>query len=141
MFSHKTYLKPGEFKEVDINSLLKNDYEVANCEFSFQQGIDEKGKASTEVFGGSISLILPTFPSNEIIDWALNSHRYKSGLIITLDANNEPLSKLFFKNATCISMLLSYTQKGKSYASTNIILQAEELLFGNGVDFSNNWVK
>lgn len=141
MFSHKTYLKLGEFNGTDIMSLLRDDYEVANCEFSFQQGIDEQGKPSTRVFGGNISLTLPMLPSNEIIDWALNSYRYKDGTIIILDTDNVPINKLFFKRATCINLTFSYLQKGSSYSTTNIVLQAEELRFGNAADFSNNWTK
>ena len=141
MFSHKTYLKLGEFQGTDIMSLLRDDYEVANCEFSFQQGVDDQGKPSTRVFGGTISLIIPMIPSNEIIDWALNSYRYKDGTIIILDADNVPVNKIFFKRATCINMTFAYSQKGKSYSTTNIVLQAEELKFGSGAEFSNNWTK
>lgn len=141
MFSHKVYLKLGEDTGMNIQSLLKNDYEVANFEFSFQQGIDEKGKVSTDVFGGNISLILPMLPSDEIMDWALNSYRYKNGMVITLDAHDNPISKLFFKNGKCTGMFMNYSQKGKSYIATNITIQAEEIIMGYGVDFISPWVK
>jgi hypothetical protein len=77
MFSHKTYLKLGDFTGTDFMSLVKSGYELANFEFSFQQGVDDTGKASTEVYGGTLSLSLPMLPPNVVIEWALDSHKYK----------------------------------------------------------------
>jgi len=142
MFSHKSYLKLGDFSGTDILSLLKSGYEVANCEFSFQQGIDDTGKASTEVFGGTLSLTLPMLPPNDIIDWALDSLKYKKGVIVVLDEHNIPQEKIMFENAACINMSIDYTQKGESYTFTKVTLQAQKLMFGSGnIDFDNNWVK
>ena len=47
--------------------MLKGGYEIANCEYSFQQGFDDKSKAQTEVFGGTIHLVLTMFPDEELI--------------------------------------------------------------------------
>ena len=97
MFSHKTYLKLGDFNGTDFMSLAKNGYELSSFEFSFQQGIDNKGKAATEVFGGSLSVTLPTLPSKEIIEWALDSRKYKKGVVVVLDNEDVPQEKIFRK--------------------------------------------
>ncbi|GHT41224.1 hypothetical protein FACS189437_07840 [Bacteroidia bacterium] len=141
MFAHKTYLKIGDFTGTDFLSLIKGGYELANFEFSFQQGVDDTGKVSTEVYGGTLSLTLPMLPPKAIIEWALNSRKYNKGVVVILDDQNIPQEKILFDNAACISMGIDYTQKGESYISTNLILQAEQLIFGNGLDFDNFWVK
>lgn len=112
-----------------------------SCEFSFQQGLDDTGKASTEVFGGTLSLALPTLPPKPIIEWALNSRKYNKGVIVMLDEHNIPQEKIMFDNAACISMSIDYTQKGEAYIITSIVIQAENLILGNGIEFTNHWIK
>ena len=142
MFSHKTYLKLGDSSGTDFLSLIKSGYELMNCQYSFQQGVDDTGKASTEVFGGTLSLTLPMLPPNVIVEWALDSRKYKDGVIVVLDEHNIPMEKILFKNAACINLSIDYTQKGESYTFTKIVLQAEKLMVGNGgLDFDNYWTK
>lgn len=141
MFSHKTYLKTGDFNGTDFLSLTKSGYELSSCDFSFQQGIDDTGRASTDVYGGTLSLTLPMLPPNEIIEWAINSRKYKKGVVVVLDEHNVPMEKIYFENAACISMNLDYMQSGTAYTFTKIIIRAEKLLFGNGLDFESNWVQ
>jgi hypothetical protein len=62
-------------------------------------------------------------------------------VVVTLDEHNVPQEKIMFENAACINMGIDYTQKGESYIVTTLTLQAERLIFGNGIDFDNNWVK
>lgn len=141
MFSHKAFLKLGDFSGTDFLSLTQTGYELANCNYVFQQGIDEKGKASTEVYGGSISLTLPMLPPVVIVEWALNSWKYKNGVVVVLDDENMTQEKIMFENAACVSLDIDYTQKGKSYVFTRVEIRAERIILGNGVDFDNNWVK
>ena len=141
MFGHKAYLKIGDFTGTDFMSLVKGGYEVSNCFFSFRQGYDQKGKASTEVVGGTINLKLPMLPPNEIVEWALNSHKYKKGVIVMLDDENAPIEKLFFENAACIGFDMDFTSEGKSYIVTDLKLRAERIVFVDGLDFDNFWTK
>ena len=141
MFSYKTYLKIGELTGTDFSSLVKSGYELDNFEYGFQQGIDNTGKAATEVYGGTLSMTLSMLPPDTIIEWSLNSRKYKNGAIIILNAQNEPQEKLLFENAACVSMSFDYTQKGKSYITTKVVLQAERIIFDNGFDFDNFWTK
>lgn len=62
MFSHKAFLKLGDFTGTDLISLVKGGYELTNCTYVFQQGTDDKGDVSTDVSGGIISLSIPALP-------------------------------------------------------------------------------
>lgn len=66
MFSHKAYLKLVAFDGADFQSLTKNGYELADCVFSFQQGVDKKGQPFTKVSGGVFSLVAPLCPPERI---------------------------------------------------------------------------
>jgi hypothetical protein len=140
MFGNRSFLVLGG-ETADLMSLIKGGYEMANCQFSFQQGIDDKGKATTKVFGGAIHLTLPQFPPSDIIEWALQSRSHKDGMIVLLDAENLPVEKVLFQNAYCIDFEIDYTMEGQSYAATKLVIQAEILIVGDGIDFDNEWTK
>jgi hypothetical protein len=139
MFGHRSFLVIGG-GGADIMSLIKGGLEVSRFSFSFEQGIDDKGKATTRVFAGALSITLSQLPPTNIIEWALESRKYNEGAIVMLDANNLPTEKILFKNAACVGMEVEYTQKGQSYASTKLVVLAEQLSVGNGIDFDNEWV-
>lgn len=138
MFGHRSFLVLGG-GVADIVSLLSGGHEILNCNFSFQQAVDDKGKATTKVYGGTIDVTVAQLPSQDMIEWGLQSRNYKDGVIVVLDNENIALEKVFFQNAACVGLEIDYTQKGDSYASTKLVIQAEKLIVGNGVDFDNEW--
>jgi len=123
----------------DIVSLIKGGLEISNCNFSFMQDVDISGKATTRVQGGIIEVTIPQLPPQSIVDWAIDSRKYQSGLIVSLDAENMPLEKILFENAACVDFEIEYTYAGDAYASTKILIQAEVLTVGDGVEFLNEW--
>jgi hypothetical protein len=140
MFGHRSFLVIGGGGPVNIMSLIKGGYELANCEFSFQQGMDEKGQVQTEVIGGTIHVALPMLPSDEILLWGMKSKEYRDGMIVAVDEENKPMHKIIFNNAACIGLQIGYKRKGNAYASTLITIQAETIVVGTGVKFKNRWV-
>ena len=141
MFGHRSFLVLGGGGATDILSLIKGGYEVSDFHFSFNQGVDEKGRVSTKVHGGTMSITLSQLPPQPIIEWGMMSRKYLEGCIIVLDAENIPLEKIFFKQAACTDMEVYYTQTGNSYANTKLILQAAKLIVGDGIEFENEWIK
>jgi hypothetical protein len=138
MFGHRSFLMIGG-GSADVMSLIKGGYEIKECRFAFEQGIDNKGRASTRVYGGTLYITLPQLPPQDIIEWALQSRKYSDGVVVMLDAENIPLEKILFENATCIDLEINYTQSGDSYVSSKLIIQAQRLIVGNGIDFDNEW--
>ncbi|MEN9919795.1 MAG: hypothetical protein RL662_2231 [Bacteroidota bacterium] len=138
MYTHRSFLVLGS-GIADIVSLVKGGLEILHCTYTFQQGVDERGKATTRVHGGSIEVTLAQLPPNEIIEWALKSRKYIDGMIISLDNENTPAEKVLFQNAACIGLDMEYTDKGDSYASCRLVIQAEVITVGNGIEFLNEW--
>ena len=139
MFGHRSFLVLGGGGAVNVMSLIKGGYEISNCRFSFEQGIDDKGKASTRVYFGVIHLTLSQLPPNEIIEWALNSRKYHDGAIVVLNEENIPIEKVIFQHTACINLKINYVEQGDSYVITEIAIQAEKIIVGNGIDFDNEW--
>jgi len=138
MFGHRSFLMLGG-GAADILSLIKGGYEIKECRFSFEQGIDNKGKATTRVYAGTIYITLSQTPPKNIIEWALQPRKYQDGVIVVLDSDNIPLEKIFFQNAACVDFEIDYIQSGNSYFSTRIAIQAEVLTVGQGINFNNEW--
>ncbi len=141
MFNHKAYLKLGSTEGTDFLSLAKGAYELANFEFSFSQGIDEKGKPATEVQGGNIQVTIPNLPTKELIEWMLDTRKSKDGVIVMLDNENIPTQKITFENGLCVGMNSSFSKRGKSFPSLNLVIRVERITLDNGIDFDNFWTK
>ena len=141
MFGHRNFLIIGSDSPADIKSLIEGGYELAHCRFGFKQGIDANGKATTSVYSGVIEVALSQIPPKPVLEWALDSRKYVEGIIITLDADNIPLEKVFFKNAACTGFNIDYTQASKSYLTTKLKISAEQLIVGSDVTFSNKWIQ
>lgn len=141
MFNHKAYLKLGSTEGTDFLSLAKGAYELANFEFTFAQGIDEKGKPATEVQGGNIQVTIPNLPTKELIEWMLDTRKSKNGVIVMLDNENIPTQKLSFENGICINLATTYEKQEGSFSSTDLVISTERIILDNGIDFDNFWTK
>jgi hypothetical protein len=140
MQGSKSFLMIGGDTPADIKSLTEGGYEILDCNFDFRQGIDRFGKATTRVYSGTLQVKLSQLPRKDLIDWALNSRKYSDGVVVLLDAENMPLEKVIFKHATCINFGIGYTLKGDSYTCTKLVVQAENMVVGNGIEFNNEWI-
>ncbi len=138
MYGHRSFLVLGG-EAADIVSLVKGGLEILSYNFAFKQGFDQRGKASTRVNGGVIGITLSQLPPMNIIRWGMDSRKYEDGMIVVLDANNIPVEKIIFENAACVGFELNFTDTGDSYASTKLDIQAEKLIVGNGITFTNEW--
>jgi hypothetical protein len=141
MFGYKNFLMLGGDSPADIKSLTEGGYELANCRWGYKQGTDANGKATTAVHSGVIDVVLTQIPPTPVIEWALESRKYMDGMLVMLDANNMPVEKLIFQNATCTYFKIDYLQSGNSYLAVKLEITAEKLIVGDGeIIFTNNWV-
>ena len=139
MNSFRTFMKLGELPDGTITGMFKGGYEIDHCSYAFDQGIDEKGQAQTEVHGGTITLIIRQLPSDELIRWGMESRHYVSGAIVLYDPDNVPIEKTFFNNAACVYMKIDYESDGASYVYTQMTIKAETIIIGEA-KFENKWI-
>ncbi|MDR3057995.1 MAG: type VI secretion system needle protein Hcp [Prevotella sp.] len=103
--------------------------------------MDARGKATTRVYGGSFDITLSQLPPFPIVEWALNSRKYMDGTIVVLDEENIPVSKVLFEHAACTCFDINYMQEGSGYVATKLLIQAEKIIVGDGIDFDNEWTE
>lgn len=138
MFGHKSFLRIGALNDSSIPGLYKESYELESCNYSFSQGTDQNGKPQTEVCGGTIQLTYAGLPEEDMLRWMLGARKYEDGAIVVCNDSDEPLEKVYFEQAACVGLELSYTQSGKSYIRTKITLQARKIKVGDTI-LENRW--
>ncbi|GHT35536.1 hypothetical protein FACS189434_13500 [Bacteroidia bacterium] len=139
MFAHKTFLKLGTLSDSSMMGLYKDSYELESCHYGFSQGVDSNGKAQTEVSGGAIYITYPALPTAEMLQWALNARKYYDGTIVICDDNEQPLEKINFEQAACVGLEINYSQKGKGYINTKLVLQTARISVGT-TQLTNKWI-
>ncbi|WP_010664691.1 type VI secretion system tube protein TssD [Marinilabilia salmonicolor] len=139
MFGHKCFLRIGPLEDSSINGLYRDSYELLSCEYGFAQGADRNGKAQSEVRGGTINMVYPNVPPQEIVDWMLKSGKVEDGAIVICDSNDVPLEKVYFEKGVCTNMKVGYQQSGNGYVSTNIQVDVRKISVGN-VSIEKRWV-
>lgn len=139
MFAYKSYLKIGEI--ADLSSLIDlpgKSLELSKCVYSFSKEIDFRGKPISKALGGTIQLQFTCLPSNPILEWAIKPRKYHDGAIVIYDNEGSPLERIFFTNATCSSLSISYKSSDTTYVTTDLVLSAALLVVGyNRID--NEW--
>ena len=139
MFGHKCFLLIGQLEDSSASGLYKDSYELLSCDFGFAQSLDRNGKPQSEVQGGTISMVYPNVPPQEIVDWMLKSGKVENGAIVICDANDLPLEKVYFEDGVCTGMKVGYHQSGNGYVSTNIQIDVRKISVGN-VAIEKRWV-
>ena len=87
---------------------------------------------------GTLYLTYAGLPQDDMLRWILNPKKYEDGAIVICDDSDEPLEKILFEQAACTGLNIEYTQKGKAYIHTKIILQARKIKVGE-TTFENRW--
>lgn len=139
MFGHKWFLKLGELSDASITALMNDASELIYCNYSLYQGVDEKGQAQTNVRVSDITATYDGLPSQEIIEWALDSRRYLNGSLVLSDANDMPVKKLFFQDGACVSLHLNFSSAGKSSIITQIRIKPRRLVIDED-SIDQNWI-
>lgn len=138
MFGNKSFLRIGKLSDASISGLYQDSYELESCQYSFSQGTDFNGKPQTDVRGGVINICYAGLPKEDLLYWMLKPGRLKDGAIVICNENDEPLEKVFFEQAACVSLAVDYAQQGTSYISTKITLQAQKIKVGE-MTLTNPW--
>lgn len=139
MYGHRWFLRLGESSDANLFALMNEASELIHCDHSFYQGVDAKGQAQTNVRVGNIVATYDGLPSSDTIEWALDSRRYMNGAIILYDANDIPLSKMFFQDAACVGLHLSFSNAGKTSILTQIKITPRKLTSGD-VTIDQHWI-
>ena len=123
---YKVFLELGftDRQSGNFISFQEDHIELDACSYSLIRGVDERGKVQTDLRGGNISFVLSGLPSLTLWAWCINPDKHYSGYIHIKDLNGEPKERVFFEDAACVNMKISYINDGTSYVMVQGLLQA-----------------
>lgn len=138
---YRTFLELGFTERQNGNFVSFGDppIELDACSYSLIRSVDARGKIQTDLRGGNISFVFSGLPSLAFLDWCTGSNKYYSGYIHIRDLNGEPKERIFFEDAACVNMKMSYMDDGTSYVTVEGLLQAVLIQLHGARALYNNW--
>ena len=112
------------------------EYELAQFNISFGQGVDYKGQPQDEVRGGRMLLTLTQAVPDAIYKWAMTSSMKNGSVEFRSKTANAPL-KVQFTDGYCVNF--ERVIDNLTGLSTDLMISAGEIKI-NGMDLENHWV-
>lgn len=140
MFGYKSVLQlvGGGQPTSSLASGGSAEFELSDFSYEITQATDGVGKPQSEVQVGRMNLTFPNLPTNEMLEWMLLSRKYKNGVVVLYDIQEEPVQKITFLRAACVAMSVRYSESDENYCSTDLTIVAKGLQVGE-VEMENTW--
>lgn len=116
------------------------EYRVVNCDYSLKQFIDDTGRPSSTVRGGTINVSVESTDDTTLFEWMCDSYMRKDGKI-TFNKRDEDakMKELEFKEAYMVSYKEYFDNVGSGAMLEQFSLSAHSIKMGNG-EHENEWV-
>lgn len=88
------------------NSEGRDIYELLEYEYSFMKETEKNGEVKSHVRGGLITLVLASFPTDNLFSWFVNTNKLATGEIVLNCNNMAKRSLMKFEGAKCIGFCL-----------------------------------
>ena len=111
--------------------LASSKYDALNCGYSFHRSIDAKGRPSSNVFGGTVSIVVESNNDTDIIAQLMDQFKPFSGNI-TFHKGGDPLvmKKLSWENGYIMSYRETFDMTSRQPMQIHIEISAEKLKMG-----------
>lgn len=127
-----------------------DDYEVElfNLSYSFNRKTDELGRPVGNVKGGKINIICKSIYNRRLLEWTISGNLSKDCVIQFIDNTDNITSRIFLKDAHCLSYNLAYNAElfntsieelHKYGEKESITLSCKNIVFDNNGIKTINW--
>ena len=117
------------------------EYDVLSSSYSFSRDVDHKGRPSSTVYGGTISVSVESTEDTTILESMVNSkHKPISGSIVFYkrEEDKATMKEITFTDAYVIAFSESLDATGGSPMAISFTLSARELKVGSATH-ENEW--
>jgi hypothetical protein len=115
-------------------------YKVRHCSYSLHQNIDENGRPSSNVMGGTIQIEVEGSEDKQLINWMVDPIGKMNGKVAFFKTGEEgELKSVEFEDAFCTSYTESMDAISNSPMVENVVISAKKLKFSTGAEFTNVW--
>ena len=115
------------------------EYEVITCVYSLGQSVDDKGRPSSTVRGGNISLQVAASDDDTLIGWMVDPFKKSDGSIIfnKIDENST-MKELKFEQGYCVGYSESFSASSNGPMTVSLNISAKKITLGNATH-ENIW--
>ena len=123
-------------------SLGGKEFDVLYTEYTFSRDTDKKGKVSSNVYGGRITIEVESTADTSVIEAMLNSQFKSVEGTITFKKTEEDskMKEIVFKNAYLVYYKEVLDVSGEVPMKLRITVSAEQIQIGNAA-IDNRWPK
>ncbi|MEM6816870.1 MAG: type VI secretion system tube protein TssD, partial [Bacteroidota bacterium] len=121
-------------------SLLGQEYDVLYTEYELSRNVDQKGKPSSGVFGGKITIRVESTADTTKVEAMVNNQFKALDGVITFKKGDEDakLKELEFKNAYIVHYLEKLDVSDDHPMFIEFAVSAESIIIGSA-ELDNNW--
>jgi len=115
------------------------EVDILDWNYSLNRDVDQKGRPSSHVYGGTISFVVESTSDTAWFDWMIDQWAKKDGEVEFMDrAEEQPMRTLSFKEAYIIQLTESFSNAGDKNMNTAFTLSCKSLGWGGGMH-ENEW--
>lgn len=122
-------------------SLGGKEYDVLDCNYSLKRDVDSKGRPSSNIYGGRITVRVESTEDTTILETMVNQFKPFNGSIVFKKGDEEgKMKELSFENAYIIEFAEGIDIVGSAPMSINVTISAQIIKIG-GAEYEENWPK
>lgn len=121
-------------------------YGVVECEYEFNQRIDETGKPTSRPSGGIIRFVIPSTSDDDLFfyKWMIHKTEINSGIFrfcVYTSSNKRSYKSVAFMNAYCIGLKDYFNDHDSKLMYTTVTISAQAIRIGSidSVLHLNEW--
>ena len=117
------------------------EYDVLDCSYSLKRDVDSKGRPSSNIYGGKITVRVESTEDTTILETMVNQFKPFNGSIVFKKGDEEgKMKELTFENAYIIEFSEGIDIVGTTPMSICTTISAQIIKIG-GAEYEENWPK
>jgi len=117
------------------------EYDVLQCNYSFRRDTDLKGRPSSNVYGGTITLEIESNEDTTIVEQMVNQFKPNSGTVTFYKSDEEAkMKELSWENGYVIKYHEVFSVIGAEPMKIRFVISAQKIKM-EGVEIEQNWPK
>ena len=117
------------------------EYDVLECNYSLKRDVDSKGRPSSNIYGGKITVRVESTEDTTILETMVNQFKPFNGSVVFKKGDEEGMMKeLTFENAYIIEFAEGIDIVGTAPMSITITISTQIIKIG-GAEYEENWPK
>jgi len=117
------------------------EYDVLQCDYSFRRDVDLKGRPSSNVYGGTINLVVESTDDTKIVAQMVNQFKPNSGTVIFNKGDEEAkMKELSWSNGYVISYNEALDIVGPEPMKITFVISAQTIKM-EGIEIEQKWPK